>query len=293
MDDKGKDRSKQSVLVTGASSGIGKAIALGLDEIGFVVIAGVRREEDLRALKSQATGRLRPIILDITRDDHLSAAAAIMDKELGQTELVGLVNNAGICVTGPLEFVSRSAMQHQLDVNTISQLAVIQTFLPFLRKSRGRVVNIGSTSGRIAETFSGPYCASKFALEAITATLRLELEPSGIHVSIVEPGVVSTALWDKVIVAEDKLVQSMPEEGRVRYGEKLKKRRARLVHFSDAGRSADNLLRAVTHALVSTRPKDRYIIGFDAKLRIAAVRVLPRNVRNWLAEARRGMTRSN
>ena len=292
MDDKGQDRSKQSVLITGASSGIGKAIALGLDEIGFVVIAGVRREEDIRALQSQASGRLRPIILDITCDDHLSAAAAIMDKELSQTELVGLVNNAGICVTGPLEFVSRSAMQRQLDVNTISQLAVIQTFLPFLRKSRGRIVNIGSTSGRIAETFSGAYCASKFALEAITSTLRLELEPSGIHVSIVEPGVVSTALWDKVIVSEDKLVQSMPKEGRARYGEELKQRRARLVHFSVAGRSADNLLRAVTHALVSTRPKDRYIVGFDAKLRIAASRMLPRNFRNWLAETRRRMTRS-
>src|SRR6266568_4897165 len=161
-----------SVVVTGASTGIGEACALRLDRRGFRVFAGVRREVDGGALKQKASSRLTPILLDVTDASSIKSAAAAVVAALGEEGLSGLVNNAGIAIAGPLEFLPIDELRRQFEVNVIGQIAVTQAFLPLLRKGHGRIVNMGSIAGKSALPFTGPYCASKFALEALTDSLR-------------------------------------------------------------------------------------------------------------------------
>ena len=182
-------RQRGQVLVTGASTGIGQATALHLHSLGFSVLAGVRRDEDAVLLHCGLT----PIHLDVTRPEELTAARA----ELGDRPLAGLVNNAGITRCGPLEFVPIADLREQFEVNVIGQVAVIQAFIDALRAGRGRVVNIGSISGRLAPPIVGPYAAAKFALNAINDALRRELTTEGIEVIMIEPGSVKTPLKDK------------------------------------------------------------------------------------------------
>src|SRR5258708_33287478 len=182
----------RSVVATGASTGIGEACALRLDRRGFHVFAGVRREVDGGALKQKASGRLTPILLDVTDASSIKSAAAAVAASLDEEGLSGLVNNAGIAIAGPLEFLPIDELRRQFEVNVIGQIAVTQAFLPLLRKGHGRIVNMGSISGRLAFPLLGPYAASKFALRALTTALRMELRPWGIPVSIIEPSGIAT-----------------------------------------------------------------------------------------------------
>ena len=178
-----------TVVVTGASTGIGEAAALHLKELGFEVRAGVRKDEDAERLRAQGVS---PLKLDVTDTSSVAAAAA----EVGE-EVFGLVNNAGVAVSAPVEFVPIDQLRRQLEVNLIGQVAVIQAFLPALRQSHGRIVNISSIGGRIALPLASPYAASKFALEAVSDSLRREVAQFGIEVSLVEPGGVKTPIWKK------------------------------------------------------------------------------------------------
>src|SRR5258708_5204131 len=182
-----------SIVITGAATGIGEAWALRLDGLGYRVFAGVRKAADGEALKKKASGQLSPVLLDVTSEESIGAAV----RTIGEIPLAGLVNNAGIVVPGPLELVPIALWRKQFEVNVIGQVAVPQAFLPMLRAGRGRIVNMGSVAGRSALPFSGPYCASKFALEGLTDSLRMELRQFGISVSIVEPGAIRTPIWDK------------------------------------------------------------------------------------------------
>ncbi|MDP3209060.1 MAG: SDR family NAD(P)-dependent oxidoreductase, partial [Rhodoglobus sp.] len=182
-----------AVLVTGASTGIGRATALLLHERGFTVYAGVRRPEDGASLRAAASDRLVPLIIDVTDPEAIAAAAGEITR--AGVALVGLVNNAGIAAAAPLEFVPLADFRHQLEVNVVGQLAVTQAMLPLLREDRGRIVNITSVAGLFAGPMLGPYHASKWALEAMTDTMRMELAPWGIRVSAVEPGQIATPIW--------------------------------------------------------------------------------------------------
>jgi NAD(P)-dependent dehydrogenase (short-subunit alcohol dehydrogenase family) len=175
-----------NVLVTGASSGIGEATALRLARAGWDVLAGVRREEDAERLRGLG---VEPVLLDVTDP----AAVAALDLE----RLDGLVNNAGIALALPLELLPLDELRRVLEVNVVGQLAVTQAVLPAVRAARGRVVNVGSIAGRSSLPFLGAYAASKFALEAVTDALRVELRPWGIRVAIVEPGSIATPIWTK------------------------------------------------------------------------------------------------
>src|SRR5271169_5091661 len=163
------------VVVTGTSTGIGRAAAIHLDKIGFRVFAGVRRIQDGESLKVESTERITPVLMNVTDEATLVAAVGQVAKAVGDEGLSGLVNNAGIAVGGPLEFLPISEIRKQFEVNVLGQIAVIQSFLPLLRKTNSRIVNVGSIAGRMAVPFIGPYSASKFALEAITDSLRIEL----------------------------------------------------------------------------------------------------------------------
>ncbi len=159
-----------------------------------------------------------PIFLDVTDEDSIASAAKVVEQAVGDTGLDGLVNNAGIAVAGRLEFLPIGELRRQLEVNVIGQIAVTQAFLPLLRKSRGRIVNVGSISSKIATPLLGPYSAFKFALDALTSALRMELKPSGIHVAIVNPATVATPIWRKSLDAGDRLAGSLPPETFERYG---------------------------------------------------------------------------
>jgi NAD(P)-dependent dehydrogenase (short-subunit alcohol dehydrogenase family) len=278
--------SSGAVLITGASSGIGRACASRLAAEGFRVFAGVRTPRDVDSLRLEARANLSPLLLDITNEEQLAACAALLRSELPEGRLAGLVNNAGISVTGPLEHVAIPALREQLEVNVVAQLAVTQAMLPLLRAGRGRIVNIGSTSGRIAGRYTGPYCASKFALEALTSTLRLELQSSGVAVSIVEPGVVSTPFWRKTLEAETKLAATLPPDGAERYGEALAHRREHMMSWGAGGSSPIAVCDAIVHALTAPRPRLRYIVGKDARIRTTLAALLPERLWYYLAASR-------
>jgi NAD(P)-dependent dehydrogenase (short-subunit alcohol dehydrogenase family) len=186
----------RSVLVTGASTGIGRATALRLDRSGWQVFAGVRKEADADSLQAEASERLRPVTLDVTDAGQIAAAAEAIAAETGGG-LDGLVNNAGVAVPGPLETVPLEDLRHQLEVNLVAYVAVTQAMLGEIRRAEGRVVFLSSIGGRIAFPFGGPYHASKFATEAIGDVFRQELRPWRLEVSIVEPGSIDTPIWER------------------------------------------------------------------------------------------------
>ena len=244
----------RTALVTGASSGIGQACAARLAQKGWRVLAGVRRE-------GTAPEGTEEVILDVTDPPNL-----VLD------ELDGLVNNAGIAVAGPLEFLSADQLREQLEVNVVGQLRVTQLALPALRRSRGRIVNIGSISGRSALPTLGAYAMSKFALEAMTDAMRVELQPWGIHVSIVEPGAIQTPIWTRER-------PDPPAEAMELYGRRIEAFRALAIKRGAAGAPAEAVAKIVEDALTAERPKARYLVGRDARLR-AGVERLPARLRD-------------
>ncbi|HEX7125921.1 MAG TPA: SDR family oxidoreductase [Thermodesulfobacteriota bacterium] len=278
----------RAVVVTGASTGIGEACARRLDAEGFRVFAGVRRDADAEALARGASARLVPLRLDVTDGASIAAAARTVAEAAGSSGLAGLVNNAGIAVAGPLECLPLESLRDQLEVNVVGQVAVTQAMLPLLRTGRGRIVNVGSVSGRFATPFLGPYAASKFALEALTDALRLEVRPFGIEVAIVEPGAVATPIWRKSAEHARRRLPAMPAATLALYERGM----AALERAADraargaipAGRVAD----AVLHALTARRPRTRYVVGADARLRIL-VGLLPDRWRDRLVARAMGL----
>ena len=261
---------KRTVLVTGASSGIGLACALRLARAGWQVHGGVRTPEDAEALAKKG---VEPLELDVTDAAQIAAAAETLGGELH-----GLVDNAGIAIAAPLELVPLDELRHQLEVNVVGQVAVVQALLPALRRARGRVVLMGSIGGRSALPFLGPYAASKHALEAIADSLRIELRPLGVEVSIVEPGSIATPIWRKGAERADELREGFDEERAILYAPAV----ARLREVALArgpGVDPDEVAKAVEHALTSKRPKARYLVGRDAHLR-AWIERLPTRLRD-------------
>src|ERR687894_214914 len=194
-----------TVLVTGASTGIGEATVLHLRELGFDVIGAVRKDEDAERLEGQG---LRTVRLDVTDAAQIAAAR----DSLGDAPLAGLVNNAGIAVASPLEFIPVDRLRQQLEVNLIGQIAVTQAFLPALRRAGGRIVMMSSIGGRVALPLVGPYNASKFGLEGASDSLRRELRPHGVDVILIEPGGVKTPIWKKSTRVATDIEAAMPPE---------------------------------------------------------------------------------
>jgi NAD(P)-dependent dehydrogenase (short-subunit alcohol dehydrogenase family) len=278
---------KGAVVVTGTSSGIGKACALRLDQLGFRVFAGVRKAADGEALKRETSDRLVPIVLDITDAAAIAAAAETVAAATGEAGLAGLVNNAGIAVVGPLEFLSISEFRRQLEVSVIGQVAVTQAFLPLLRMDAGRIVYIGSMAGRLPLPFLGPYCAAKSALDVLTGVLRMELRPWGISVSLVLPGKVMTPIWETSTVAMSVNAKNFPQQAHDFYDTEL-------AAVGDRERStgavpASVVAKTVVHALTSKRPKSRYVVGWDVKLVAVLLRFVTDRTREWLTLRRLGL----
>lgn len=268
----------KSALVTGASSGIGRATALHLDSLGWRVFAGVRRDEDADALRAAGSERLSPVILDITDDAAIAAAAGTIGEALGGEPLCGLVNNAGLAIPGPLEALPMEEFRAQIDVNLTAQVAVTQAMLPLLRRGKGRIVFITSIGGRIAFPYMGPYHASKFGLEAVGDCLRQELRPWGIEVAIVEPGSVATDIWARGDAKGDEILEKLPEAARDLYETPLTKMKTTMQKTGDRGVSPQVVADVIEHALTARRPKTRYLVGRDAKIQARIKKFIPDRV---------------
>jgi NAD(P)-dependent dehydrogenase (short-subunit alcohol dehydrogenase family) len=278
-----------AVVITGASTGIGEATALELDRRGYLVFAGVRCPEAAQRLQSLSTGMLIPLMLDVTNSDQIAAAVERVREKIGENDLAGLVNNAGIAVSSPLEIVPLGRFRQQLEVNVIGQLAMIQAFLPILRKSKGRIVNVTSINGSLSPPYLGPYAASKFALEAISDALRLELRPWGIKVSVVVPGAIKTPIWDKSATTAEKLSADVSPEGVKLYEEELKLWREAALKVAQKADPVETVVEQILHALASPRPRARYYLRFSQRFLCRGFRILPESIRDWLVRRAMGL----
>ena len=213
------------------------------------------------ALKADSPEQIEPVLLDVTSAASISAAVAA----IGAEPLAGLVNNAGIAVAGPLELVGLERCRAEFEVNVIGLLAVTQAFLPHLRRGRGRIVNVGSIAGRSALPGSGVYDASKFAVEALTDVLRMELHRFGISVSVIEAGAVATSAWDQSLRDLDELSQHNSAETYTLYRGLVEKIRAEVVDSARSAISPSRVAKAVEHAMTATRPRTRYPVGPDSR----------------------------
>lgn len=272
----------KSVVITGASTGIGAACALHLDRLEWKVFAGVRRQGDAEALQAQGSARLTPIALDVTDTVSISTAASAVAGAVGAAGLTGLVNNAGIAVPGPIECLPLPELRRQLEINVVGQVAVTQAFLPLIRAGHGRIVNMGSIAGRMATPFNGAYAASKFALEALTDALRVELAPWGISVSIIEPGAIATPIWEKSAKAAEAVLGAVPPETMALYADAMDALRKTVARVTKNAVAPVAVARAVEHALAAAKPRTRYVVGGEAKIRAAVALFVPDRVRDNL-----------
>lgn len=266
-----------TVLVTGASTGIGEATVLHLRELGFDPIAGVRKDEDAERLEGQGVRTTR---IDVTDADQIAAAR----EALGAQPLAGLVNNAGIAVAAPLELLPIDRLRQQLEVNLIGQVAVTQAFLPALRRARGRIVNVSSIGGRVGLPLVGAYAASKFGLEGVSDSLRRELRAQGVDVILIEPGGVKTPIWKKGEELADEMIgDEMPLEAEQLYGRMIQRMRAETAKIEqERGMEPREVAEVIGTALTARRPRARYLVGRDAKLRGPMAKILPDRVMDRL-----------
>lgn len=268
----------KTIVITGTSTGIGKASALHLDKMGFKVYACVRKQVDGDNLKMEASDRLTPIILDVTDEESINSAANIIEKET-DGKLFGLVNNAGVGIGGTLEVTPVKEIRKLMEVNVIGLLAVTKAFIPMLRKSKGRIINIGSTSSLLAFPGASAYSASKFAVRAITDSLRLELKPFGISVILVAPGAVESEIWKKGKVYKNEMRKNVkPEIAQlytqlIKFGDKLNAELKKIP--------AIEVAKDVAHALTSEKPKLYYFVGKDAKGAAKATK-FPKSFLDWI-----------
>jgi NAD(P)-dependent dehydrogenase (short-subunit alcohol dehydrogenase family) len=248
---------KTIVVITGASSGIGQAAALHLSGTGSHVLAGVRREEDAAAWNGRAN--VTPVLLDVTREESVHAASRL--PLLEGAERVHLVNNAGIAVGGPVEGVPLARWREQFEVNVFGLVRVTQAFLPHIRRTRGRIVNISSVSGLAAAPYLAPYASSKFAVEAISDSLRRELRQFGVSVAVVEPGPIATPIWEKSLGKKNHLLSELPSDLRQAYARQLEKFQSSVEESARSAVQADKVSQVIGKALTARRPRTRYVVG--------------------------------
>jgi NAD(P)-dependent dehydrogenase (short-subunit alcohol dehydrogenase family) len=261
-----------TVVVTGASSGIGEACARRLAGLGFHVFAGVRKQADGERLEQQISG-VTQLSIDVSDADSIVQAARTVSERTGG-RLHGLVNNAGVAVPAPIEHQPIEDFRRQIEVNLIGQVAVTQAFLPQLRAARGRIVNMSSIGGKVAVPLLGAYAASKFGLEGFSDSLRRELRPWGIHVAVIEPGTIATPIWDKGIASGDELEASLSDDAKRDYGPLIATVRTASEQGAKTGLPPDAVAKDVAHALTARRPKTRYLVGREAKSRALLARIV-------------------
>jgi NAD(P)-dependent dehydrogenase (short-subunit alcohol dehydrogenase family) len=268
----------KTVLITGASSGIGRATARRLDAAGWKVFAGVRREEDAASLRAESSARLETLMLDVLDDAQIAAAAERVEAEPGGLD--ALVPNAGVAFAGPLETLPIHLFREQLELNLTAQLATIQAVMPAIRKARGRIILMSSDGGRVALPYTGAYHASKYGIEAIGDSLRQELAPWGIKVVMILPGAIDTQIWTRGEVVADKFYEESPRTQEL-YGTQTDRYREFIHEVAKDAIPADKVAAKVEMALNKRRPKARYMVGLDAHVVARLGPIVPPVIFDW------------
>ncbi len=261
------------ILISGASTGIGRATAVHLARLGMKVWAGVRTESAFESVRKMNVQGLEPVYLDVTDPASVRSAISTLKKSSGM--LHGLVNNAGIAVAGPIEALPMSEWRKQFEVNFFGLLDLTHECLPLLRESKGRIVNMSSISGRVASAFLAPYAASKFAVEAYSDSLRREMQPLGVHVSLVEPGPIDTPIWRKSLSSNNATAKAYPPEIVELYGSAVTRFYKEMEKAELSAAPVGLVCKAVEHALTSRSPRTRYPIGRGIGFASALAGVLP------------------
>ena len=266
-----------TIFVTGASSGIGRATAERLARAGYDVIPGLRRPDTLSEPIKDA------VTIDLADPATIGPAAQqVLDRAAGA--LVGVVNNAGYSVSGPSEALEVDDWREQFEVNLFGHIALTRDLLTGLLANKGRIVNIGSIGGRFASPFLGPYNASKFAMRAWSDAMRMELAPHAVHVVLVEPGSVDTAIWGKGKAQADEQIAKLSPDQQQRYGQQIVGALKLLDYVETHGMAPDKCARVVERAITARRPRGRYVVGADARVQ-ATLSMLPARVTDRLTQA--------
>ncbi|BAZ20922.1 short-chain dehydrogenase/reductase SDR [Kalymmatonema gypsitolerans NIES-4073] len=287
---------KGAVVITGTSTGLGRATALKLTKQGYRVFAGVRTEKDAQSLKHSASGDLTPIIMDVTKAEQIKSASELVSLAVGDEGLFGLINNAVAAVDGPLECVAIDDVRWQFEVNVVGQIAVTQAFLPMIRKTKGRIINISAICGRLAVPYFGLLSASKFALEAITDSLRMELRSSGIEVVSILPGALLTLEQaDKQEANYKKTLANMSPEAKALYGKNHRIYMESVVKNNrERGLPLEKVTEVILEALEARKPKRQYFVTkspWELRLNAFYKRLVPHQYfyDNFYQNLRKGM----
>ena len=269
---------QKTVLITGTSTGIGAACVARQALAGWKVYAGVRKHEDGERLLAQVTGDVTPVIIDVTKREQIDATLERIESEVGH--LHGLVNNAGIGIGGPVELLTDDEWRWQFEVNFFGVVTLTREAMPLVNKANGRFVHMGSIAGRVSGPGFGPYGSTKHALEAFNWSLRSELgRHTKMRSSLIEPGEIKTAIWEKLDDVVADLEARLDGETRRRYQFMIDGTRAFNVEGAERGIEPDKVAAAVEHALTARRPKARYLVGADAKMSATMARILPDRLR--------------
>lgn len=272
----------KTVLITGTSTGIGRVTALHLDQLGYQVIGTVRKDSDAQNLRSAASTRLRALLLDVADPSSLDKFQESLAQELGNGGLWGLVNNAAIGFSSPLEFVALSQYRRLFEVNLFGLLAVTQICLPYLRQEHGRVINVSSTASIVIAPFHGPYSAAKSGLNALSNALRLELRPFGVQVSVLICGSVQTPIWVKGGTLASNLWAEQPPEATQLYGRQYAQLGSYFRQLGHTGIPPEAVAEVIEQALSSKRARQTYFIGSDAHWFRLFSKLFPERLRDWL-----------
>jgi NAD(P)-dependent dehydrogenase (short-subunit alcohol dehydrogenase family) len=273
---------RPAIVVTGASSGMGRACAIRLLDEGFSVFAGVRKERDAHALRESGLAGLFPLILDVTDQETIAAAVRMVSDAVGGAGLAGLVNNAGIAVPGPIELVPLDELRRQFEVNVFGQVAVTQAFLPLLRAARGRIVNVSSVGAKFALPFAGALNSSKAAFELISDSLRMELRPWGVHVVVVAPGAIRTAAEAKFMADSEASMSAWSSEGKADYASAYRAFVQTFLALASHGVGPEVMAATVARALTARVPKRRYAVGPQSRILPLLFKTLPASVADAL-----------
>ena len=273
---------QEIVIITGASTGVGAATARELARQGFHVLAGVRRDQDADAIRGPG---VEPLIIDITNPAQIRALATRVQEDPQGRPLRALINNAGVAVNAPVEVFSINEWRSLFEVNFFGHIAVTQALLPALIRSRGRIINISSVGGKIAMATYGPYGSTKFALEAVSDSLRREIAPLGVQVVVVEPGAVRTAIGDKAIDKAQKLALTMRPEQREHYSGLMHAITAQVESAMKSALPAEAAARVIAKAVTARKPRTRYTVGLQTAIMTRLVRILPDKMLDFLLAA--------
>jgi NAD(P)-dependent dehydrogenase (short-subunit alcohol dehydrogenase family) len=281
---------QKTVVVTGASSGIGRSCVWRMVQAGWRVFATVRKEADRERLRSEGGGNVCPVILDVENGSSITAAAKEVESQLNGRGLDGLVNVAGIGMVRPIEYATMQDIRQIFEINFFGQVGTIQAFSHLLRRQRGRIVNITTVGVNLALPFGGLLNASKSAFAKLSDTLRLEMHSFGVRVCAVEPGAIATPAVDKTLGDLEQIIRNLPPEAQAQYGAMIRNFGRRGYAMEKNGSSPDVVAMAVHHALTSSRPRIRYRVGKHAKLLATLPKLLPESVMDAILRSMLGLS---